>query len=93
MIAVIDYDPGWPGRFELLREQYTVAFDAAGVPRAAIEHVGSTAVPGLAAKPIIDFDIVVVDEQVSAATQVLVVPASAAWTVTPAIGVASVEPS
>jgi GrpB-like predicted nucleotidyltransferase (UPF0157 family) len=38
----------------------------------AIEHVGSTSVPGLAAKPIIDCDIVVTAEQVTSASNVLV---------------------
>jgi GrpB-like predicted nucleotidyltransferase (UPF0157 family) len=72
VITVIDYDPEWPGRFEVLRHEYTAALDAACVPWAAIEHVGSTSVPGLAAKPIIDCDIVVAEEDVSAATNVLI---------------------
>jgi GrpB-like predicted nucleotidyltransferase (UPF0157 family) len=38
----------------------------------AIEHVGSTSVPGLAAKPIIDCDIVVTAEEVRSASEVLV---------------------
>ncbi len=45
---------------------------AAGVPVVSIEHVGSTAVPGLAAKPVIDCDIVVAGQDVAAASQVLV---------------------
>ena len=45
---------------------------AAGVPVLAIEHVGSTSVPGLAAKPVIDCDIVVAEPDVAAASQVLV---------------------
>ena len=45
---------------------------AAGVRIAAIEHVGSTSVPGLAAKPIIDCDIVVAEADVTAAASVLV---------------------
>ena len=44
---------------------------AAGVPVVAIEHVGSTAVPGLAAKPVIDCDIVVAGQDVAAASEVL----------------------
>ena len=72
MITVVDYDPAWPGRFEELRHEYAAAMDAAGVAWAAIEHVGSTSVCRLAAKPIIDCDIVVAEEGVSAATDVLI---------------------
>jgi GrpB-like predicted nucleotidyltransferase (UPF0157 family) len=50
-IVVIDYDPAWPAMFE--RERANVAA-ALGPLAVIIEHVGSTAVPGLAAKPIID---------------------------------------
>ena len=41
------------------------------MPVASIEHVGSTAVPGLAAKPVIDCDIVVAGPDVAAASQAL----------------------
>lgn len=50
-VTVRDWDPRWPERFELERERLgSVLGDVA----ARIEHVGSTSVPGLAAKPIID---------------------------------------
>ena len=50
-IVVVDYDPIWPQRFE--QERRRVA-EALGEAVAEIEHIGSTAVPGLAAKPIVD---------------------------------------
>lgn len=53
---VVDYDPRWPLWFAEIREGVTPYL--AEVPHGC-EHVGSTAVPGLAAKPIIDVDIVV----------------------------------
>jgi GrpB-like predicted nucleotidyltransferase (UPF0157 family) len=72
VITVVDYDPAWPERFEGLRAEYSAAMAAAGVPVVAIEHVGSTSVPGLAAKPVIDCDIVVREADVAAASGVLV---------------------
>lgn len=72
VITVMEYDPAWPERFEALRDEYAKAMAAAEVPIAAIEHVGSTSVPGLAAKPIIDCDIVVGAADVAAASRVLV---------------------
>ncbi|MEJ7833342.1 MAG: GrpB family protein [Nocardioides sp.] len=71
MISVADYDPSWPTRFEMLRREYAAALNALGVPVIAIEHVGSTSVPGLAAKPIIDCDIVVADDRVVGASDAL----------------------
>ncbi len=56
----------------MLRDLYAGAMAAAGVPVVAIEHVGSTSVPGLAAKPIIDCDIVVAQIHVAAASMALV---------------------
>jgi GrpB-like predicted nucleotidyltransferase (UPF0157 family) len=44
---------------------------AASVPVVAIEHVGSTAVSGLAAKPVIDCDIVVAEKDVAAGLRAL----------------------
>lgn len=72
MIPVVDYDPVWAQRFEALRSEYAQALSAAAVPVVGIEHVGSTSVPGLAAKPVIDCDIVVEAGDVEAASAVLV---------------------
>lgn len=72
MIQVVEYDPKWPQRFEQLRCEYADAMAAAGVPVVAIEHVGSTSVPGLAAKPIIDCDIVIAEQYAPAASVTLI---------------------
>jgi GrpB-like predicted nucleotidyltransferase (UPF0157 family) len=53
-VAVVDYDPAWVRTFEEQRDAIMAAVQTAGQPVALVEHVGSTAVPGLAAKPIID---------------------------------------
>jgi GrpB-like predicted nucleotidyltransferase (UPF0157 family) len=59
-ILIEPYDELWPTRFETLKQSYEEALF--GIPLVSIEHVGSTSVPGLWAKPIIDIDIVVKDE-------------------------------
>ena len=51
---VVDYNPNWPAAFESLRSRIAMAL---GTLAQRIEHVGSTAVPGLAAKPVIDLDV------------------------------------
>jgi GrpB-like predicted nucleotidyltransferase (UPF0157 family) len=57
-IVVVGYDPSWPGRFAAERQRI---LDALGPTARRVEHVGSTSVPGLAAKPIIDVDLSVPD--------------------------------
>ena len=57
-IRVVDYDPTWPTTFE--RHRGIIA-KALGNAAWRIEHIGSTSVPGLAAKPIIDMLVVVED--------------------------------
>ena len=58
-IAVVDYDPMWPRVCEEVRATvWKVLKDFA----IAVEHVGSTSVPGLAAKPIVDVDVVVASD-------------------------------
>ncbi|MFP5078206.1 GrpB family protein [Rhizobium sp. YIM 134829] len=58
-ITIVPYDPDWPLRFvteaSVLERQLAPWF-------AAAHHIGSTAVPGLAAKPKLDIDIVLVSE-------------------------------
>lgn len=59
-IVVVDYDPTWPDRFEQVRAHVWPAVEDVAL---RVDHVGSTSVPGLAAKPIIDIDIVVASER------------------------------
>jgi GrpB-like predicted nucleotidyltransferase (UPF0157 family) len=53
-IVVAEPDPGWPGRFAVERDRIAAAL--AGIPH-RVEHVGSTSVPGLPAKPIVDVQV------------------------------------
>ena len=57
-VDLVDYDEEWPRLFEREAERIRGALGAKAL---LIEHVGSTSVPGLAAKPIIDIDLVVAD--------------------------------
>jgi GrpB-like predicted nucleotidyltransferase (UPF0157 family) len=68
-VEVVPYDPRWPQLFSAVRGDLVAALD--GVEVIAVEHVGSTSVPGLAAKPRLDVDIVVGADQVAAASAAL----------------------
>ena len=57
-IVLVDYDDAWPVRFE--REARHIR-TALGTRALMLEHVGSTSVPGLVAKPIIDIVLAVPD--------------------------------
>jgi GrpB-like predicted nucleotidyltransferase (UPF0157 family) len=57
-IVVADYDPTWPGRFHREEAKMRATLGEAAL---AVEHIGSTSVPGLAAKPIVDILLVVED--------------------------------
>jgi GrpB-like predicted nucleotidyltransferase (UPF0157 family) len=59
-VVIADYDPEWPRRFDLERQRISEALGAGAI---RIEHIGSTAVPGLAAKPIIDVLVAVADPE------------------------------
>jgi GrpB-like predicted nucleotidyltransferase (UPF0157 family) len=53
-VRVAAYDSRWPQLFRAEAARLAAAVAAAGLPSLIFEHVGSTAVPGLAAKPILD---------------------------------------
>lgn len=56
-VIIVDYDPAWPARYAAEAEGLLRSLgDALG-----LEHIGSTAVPGLAAKPVIDILLAVDD--------------------------------
>lgn len=57
-IELVDYDEAWPVRFEREAKRIRAAL---GVRALLVEHAGSTSVPGLAAKPIIDVVLAVPD--------------------------------
>ena len=57
-VTLAEYDPAWPERFAALARYIRAAL---GQTALTVEHVGSTSVPGLAAKPIIDIVLAVAD--------------------------------
>lgn len=70
MIEIVPYDPWWPARFEYVKANRIrdlggpISSDGGTLPTAqfiAIEHVGSTSIPGFWAKPKIDILIVISD--------------------------------
>ena len=68
-VEVVDWTPRWAEQFD---EVAAVLRDALSqVPSARVEHVGSTSVPGLAAKPVLDIDVVVDAPHVPAAVRAL----------------------
>lgn len=56
MIAIEEHDPRWARQFGSLRARFLSVLGGHDVD---IQHVGSTSVPGLAAKPILDIDVIV----------------------------------
>ena len=63
-VVLADHDPAWADRFQSVRELVETALDGRAL---AVEHVGSTAVPGLAAKPVDDVQVTVDDVEDEAA--------------------------
>lgn len=68
-VEVVPYSPDWVPQFQRVAEALRVGL--AEVSSAVIEHVGSTSVPGLAAKPIIDIDVLVDENEMSAAVSAM----------------------
>jgi GrpB-like predicted nucleotidyltransferase (UPF0157 family) len=58
IIEIVPYTEEWPARYEAERRRIA---EALGATARRIEHIGSTAVPGLAAKPIVDVMVTVDD--------------------------------
>lgn len=69
-VEVHPYNPSWPLQFLEIKQRLESLL--VGVPYLSIEHVGSTSVPGLAAKPIIDVDILVTRDNVRPALDALI---------------------
>lgn len=59
-INIVDYNPKWPQIFNALKAIFEECFSDLFIN---VEHVGSTSVPNLAAKPKIDLDIIVENEE------------------------------
>jgi GrpB-like predicted nucleotidyltransferase (UPF0157 family) len=57
-VVLVEWDPAWPARFE--RERTRID-DALGSVARRVEHIGSTSLPGLVAKPIVDILVTVPD--------------------------------
>ena len=57
-VKIVDYDPDWPNKYKI---HARIIAAALGTTALRVEHIGSTSVPGLAAKPIIDILVVVKD--------------------------------
>jgi len=57
-VRIVDYDPAWP---EMASAEIARVEAALGAQVTRIDHVGSTAVPGMAAKPIVDLQVSVVE--------------------------------
>ena len=55
-IVIVEYDPEWQSEFARLRDRAQAAL---GELALSVEHLGSTAVTGLAAKPVIDLVVVI----------------------------------
>lgn len=78
-VEIVEADPGWQVRGERQRHELERALAAWLI--SPVEHIGSTAVPGLAAKPVLDFQAQVAD--LECATQVAAVLRLRGWHAVP----------
>lgn len=56
-VEIQPYNPDWAVKFQVMKSELQNIL--AGIPIVSIEHVGSTSVPSLRAKPVIDIDIII----------------------------------
>lgn len=56
-VTVVEYNPTWPFQFSTIHNDLTTALQ--GTTYKGIEHIGSTSIPGLSAKSIIDITVVI----------------------------------
>lgn len=68
-VEVVDWSPRWAAQFDEVAAVLREAL--AGIASARVEHVGSTSAPGLAAKPVLDVDVIVAPDDVPAAIAAL----------------------
>lgn len=61
-VELVDYDPGWPALFEVEAARLRAVLAGLDLGLFRLEHFGSTAIPGIAAKPIIDIMLVSSDQ-------------------------------
>jgi GrpB-like predicted nucleotidyltransferase (UPF0157 family) len=61
-VELVDYDPRWPAMFDEEAGRLRAALAGIDLGPFRLEHFGSTAIPGIAAKPIIDIMLVSVDQ-------------------------------
>ena len=59
-VELVDYDPRWPALFDAEASRIRAALSS--ILAFTLEHFGSTAIPGLAAKPIIDIMLITTDQ-------------------------------
>ena len=75
-IEIVDYQPRWPGEFAAAAARLSAAF---GPLALAIHHIGSTSVPGLAAKDVIDLQVSVESLDPGEPIEAAIVAAGYAW--------------
>jgi GrpB-like predicted nucleotidyltransferase (UPF0157 family) len=68
-VTVRPYDSCWPNEFIRIKSELEAVLS--GVPFISIEHVGSTSIPYLAAKPILDIDVVATRDQLQPVLEAL----------------------
>jgi GrpB-like predicted nucleotidyltransferase (UPF0157 family) len=69
-VTIEPHNPAWATEFQ--KSKASLEADLKDIPYVSIEHVGSTSIPGLPAKPVLDIDIIVTPEALPSACAALV---------------------